>query len=485
MNVTVTLGATYALIEGSTLKYETRSALLKILARMLCVYEWNPRIRRMEKGDQYFTYDPKTKEMRFPIEFYESISSCAMVGGIKFSRNAIPPNESRRIAFTSNKGWEPRENQLPPINHLAQTNGRVGITAQTGFGKTAITIFSLVKIGDVPMIVCSGLTDQWLEALREQTNAGDFIYVIKGYKSIINLMKSDFMPEVFICSLETLREFAKGEGNYEDIPSYPDFIKHYGIGVKVIDECHLNFKTCVNLDLVSNVKKNVYLTATMDRSNRDVKKIFDQVYPANMRFSAGAYEKYARCICYGYNGWIMEKKCVTNRGYSHSNFESQMLKIKGAYDEWTRLVILPILYQHYVNDPLAKGKKCLLFFRTIDMCNAAMATIKAAHPEKNVVTYVASDPDSNLDEGDIIISTHGSAGTGTDIKNLYSVIDTISYKASNTVKQVFGRLRKLKCGTAPLYIGMLDLNMVSHERHYAARKTLLIEMAVDFKEYKI
>ncbi len=107
-------------------------------------------------------------------------------------------------------------------------------------------------------------------------------------------------------------------------------------------------------------------------------------------------------------------------------------------------------------------------------------------PDKKCMRYVGADPESHLTDGEIITSTHKSAGTGTDIANLFTVVNLVSFKAPTTAKQVIGRLRVLKnTDLAPEYVDILDMSMRSHIRHWTERSRIIKACAKQYNEYKI
>jgi superfamily II DNA or RNA helicase len=367
------------------------------------------------------------------------------------------------------------------VNHNFIANGVVASNS----GKTYSATKALIRLGKVGMIVVSGLVEQWQESLCAQTDGKDKIWIIKGIKSLTDLFKSDIMPEIFICSLETLRQYIAHKENYAELPPYKEFIKYYGIGTKIIDEAHLNFHAGTLIDLAFNVQRNIYLTATFETGDKSLRRIFDTVYPLSMRYGAGDYDKYVNVTFYGFTGSVPEKRVVSQRGYSHSKYEQHMISKPILFHDWAERVLLPIMRIHYINKEYT-DLKCLVFCATIEMVQAVVTRLKDEFPNKNVMSYVADDEECVLVDGDIIVSTHKSAGTGTDIAKLAVVVNTVSFKAPTTSKQVLGRIRKLKCAnTVPEYIDMVDLNLRSQMRHWKERSHILRSCALKYQELKL
>ena len=51
------------------------------------------------------------------------------------------------------------------------------------------------------------------------------------------------------------------------------FIK-LGIGIKIVDEAHLQYENTFSIDYSVNVKKNFYLTATFEQSDSKTNAVF-------------------------------------------------------------------------------------------------------------------------------------------------------------------------------------------------------------------
>ena len=368
-------------------------------------------------------------------------------------------------------------------------------------GKTYCALKTAKNLGVVFMVVVSGLTEQWLNAINQMTSIYADTWLIKGGKSLVDLFNSDIKPKAFVVSLETLREYVKGKGNYQDLPRYPEFLKRYGVGLKIIDEVHLALHATTMIDLAANVPLNIYLSATFGNSNKQVDKVFNGLYPTEMRCESIGYKKYTRVIFYGHHGSVSERKVSTARGYSHIKYEQQLLCRQAYFDDWFNRVLLPIMREHYVKTPVAGKLKALIFCSTSAMIEQVRDALRTQFPQYKTMEYLHKSPESVLEEADIIVSTHKGAGTGNDIKHLYLVVDTISFKSHILAYQVLGRLRILNDSSVankyhdllvepnksltPVYVGMLDLNLSSHTRHWTDRACIFKQCAKEYKNYTI
>lgn len=450
-------------------------------------YEFNPRKRRMIPTKKYVRYDTSKKQLIIPVNALPQVLDALDNYGCEykiFDEKLVTP---RKIHLKMIKGFKPKsEEQASVIKYLSNDQPyRKGLATATGSGKTVSTIAAIVEYGYAAMIVVSGLHDQWYRQVFAFTNAKPKdVYVVQGCNSLIKLMESDLKPAIIIFSLETLRLYSNGAENYQDLPKYSTFIKHYGIGIKVFDEVHMNFHADTQIDLRSNIINNVYLTATFNSSNASTRKIFELIYPESMRFGGKVKKKYIDVYCYTYFGDVSERKVVKMRGYMHAKYELQLLAVSYKIEGFFNNIIAPIVRSHYIHKK-NDGEKLLVFFSTIPMIEYATKWFKENFKEYKVASFTAGDPDSVHQDNDIIISTPKKCGTGCDIKKLRIVINTVSLKSPVLIEQLRGRLRELKDSVVPEYIELCDLNLSVHRYHTNERRKAHEENAASYKSFRL
>lgn len=353
-------------------------------------------------------------------------------------------------------------------------------------GKTFCSVKAAQALGEATMIVVDSRIEQWVDAIEEQTELtqkSGRLYVIQGNKSLKKLLDSDLKPDIILASLPTLRAYVKHGDVYQDCIPYGEFIKKYGIGTKIVDEAHLCFHANCILDMAGDIPTNIYLTATFITGDRMLQQIFHTCYPNQMRYDNG-YEKYCNVIGITHRTNIPTKTTLLTNGYSHSKYEKVMLWNKdNLFKPFLARCLYPLIENHYVKETYP-GKKILIYFSLKRTIRYVAKRVQKRFPKYNVVTYIDGDPASNLAEGDIIISTHKGAGTGTDIKGLITVINTTSFLAETTARQILGRLRKLKDYT-PTYIDIHDVNNSVQIRHWRKRKHTLEKCAKLLQEFSV
>jgi superfamily II DNA or RNA helicase len=355
---------------------------------------------------------------------------------------------------------EDRDYQTKLIDYLVNDpNSMRGLQLQTGKGKTYCAIRAMLELGFATIIIVPSLVDQWEEQLRLKTDLRDEqIYIIRQHKTIKTLFKGGIKPDVFVASIDTLRAFAKENNAYKELGlTYEQFLKYYNIGTKIIDEAHLNFHTVTQLDLRSEVPHNLYLSATFFGASGKVGKIFDIVFPESMRHNALEYDRYVNVTSYSYGGEIMERFTIREKGYNHARYEGEMLKKDWKFKHYMTTVLTPIINMHYVNIK-RPGEKMIVLCSTVQMIKTVTQYLREYYYDLDVVSYAptAGDPISNLyGLHDIIVACPKGCGTGKDIANLRTVVNTISQKTPIGTTQILGRLRKLD-GVTPEYVEVWD-----------------------------
>ena len=232
-----------------------------------------------------------------------------------------------------------------------------------------------------------------------------------------------------------------------------DVIRQSAFGIKIVDEAHLHLKGVLKLDAICNIKHNWYLSATLGRSDIEEDNILNRALLDAERFIGNAiYEEYqneyinvyiqdiyyypSNRLCqenfkYGTKGLIKPSyyRMLMNykQGYPFINNIKRMVRI--AYSTKTYegkiLVLIPLL------DVIERVKEEMLKDAWFERFNIVTVDGTLPLPVKRRA----------LEEGDLILTTTMSVGTGTDIKNLACVINFDQMSSSIISEQCIGRLR--------------------------------------------
>lgn len=447
---------------------------------------WDNRLRRLITICRFYTYDNSLCEFRLPRYALGELIDCIE------SQNAVyrviyeKPYKTKNIEIQKQESWIARDYQLPVINWLS--NEKIGNIRGTmlvqGGGKSFCAILTCINLSQPTLLICSGLLEQWIHNFLQITYLTENdIFLIQGHPSIVKLFKNDKRYKVYIASIETLRSWIYNEeGTYEDVPTYTQFLDRCNIGTKIIDEFHLNFNAIAAIDFRSNIKDNIYLSATPERNGREDNRIFNTIFPKNLIYANNLTDRYVNATMYAYYLDLPPRARVTSKfGYSHVKFESLLCSSDAMCMEYYKSIIKPLIDSHYINK-FTSGK-LLIFVQTVQMAQFIAKMCTFYYSDKITNTYVSDDPEEYLHMSDIIIGVPKRLGTGVDLKELVCCINTVSLASEPLVKQMFGRLRKLPDGRTPEYVDIYNKCIPDQNRHKKTRAKIYKNLAKEFIEF--
>lgn len=370
--------------------------------------------------------------------------------------------EAVAAKMTVRAGWSAKDYQIPVIEYLdCPVPVSKMVDLQTGKGKGYVTMASCANFGKRAVVVVKPMYMQkWFEEIVEiyEDVGPEDIMMVKGsgqLMALIQLAKEGRLDAKFIIiSNKTMQNWIK---DYEELGDYSletgwgclpqDFFPVLGAGVRIIDELHQDWHLNFKIDLYTHVERSISLSATLLSEDPFMSKMYELAYPLKDRYAGMALDKYidAYPVYYRFDkpGKIRTEE-YGGRGYSHNAFEKSVMKSVLTMHNYFRL-IENVMEMGYFQHPRAK-KTLLIFCSTIEMCTALANHLKDKYPQIDTRRYVGEDDYTDLMEGQIVVSTIGSAGTAIDKPDLTNVILTIAVSSIKSNVQTFGRLRKLDDG---------------------------------------
>ena len=360
---------------------------------------------------------------------------------------------------------------------------------------TVTAELAICEIGLTTMIVLGNLISQWYKSIKQHLNiASHEIYVVQGFTTLKNLWemgKNGYHPKIIIFSTRTLHLYAVNpKGAYEELPSYEEFQQFFGIGVKIMDEVHLNFNANTMIDLRSNIQHNIYLSATYQRSHYLGKRIFDIVFPAELRFGEQFTKKYTTVNVVSYQLGIDQQdtsKFVKKKGYNHALYENYLRKRPKLFAYFVDKVLVPLINMYYVLTR-SPGQRLLVLCATKVYARMLEKVIQKHFGGMSSSVYFSGEKgregkDENL-LMDIIISTPQSCGVGRDIPQLKTCINTLSFSSEPLANQILGRLREIP-DEETIYIDIWNREVNTHHRHMYDRSEVYKQKALKYFESQI
>ena len=405
-------------------------------------------------------------------------------------------------AFYDNSCIEPRENKskillkYPPkdekqaeaLNFLSG-NGKYAFTKKysqlflaldTGAGKTYLGIVytALLNLKTIIITTSNNWLAQWRTRFIEHTNLiSSEIHSIEGSADINNLLaKGDTVMnkyKVYTITHATILSYASEHG----WGSIDTLFRKLGIGLKIIDEAHLNFDNIYHIDYASSVYKTLYLTATPVRGERNENRIY-QIYFKNIPMldlfdpDSDPHTHYIS-LRYRSNMSVTDiNRCQSNHGFNKQMY-SDIVVYYENFDFISRIV-MDMIYK-------IPGKK-MLFFATnnsiVFFYNWLLYNYGELSNDIGIFTSINDNKAAAL-EKQYILTTSKSAGAAVDVKDLMVCVNMAEpTKSPPQNKQRFGRTRAMNS----YYIDVVDTSLKVISNYYKASYAMFEKYALDIKD---
>lgn len=362
---------------------------------------------------------------------------------------------ARRLLVKLKPEWSPRDYQVPIIAFtiLPAKPLRV-IPIQTGKGKTSVALLSIAEMGEAAAVIAPAMfTEQWYNAISSTFDCkkGD-VLLIKGLGALyglIRMAKEGTLTASFLVISSTtmqlfLRDFERDPRLTIQMGCHPEeLFDLLGIGVRVIDEVHKNFHLNFRMDMYTNIRKTISLSATLRTENAFVRRMYDVVFPKSEWYEGLEYDRYVDVIALDYSLVEPRKAKWKDRkgNYSHVEYEKWLIRNPKSLERYIEM-ILEIIEITYIAHR-KPGLRHVTFAATVEMCTLLTERLKKRYPHLRIGRYTQEDDFNEMLKNDMSVSTVLSAGTGVDIPGLFKVLMTTSIRSVQSNEQAKGRLRKL------------------------------------------
>lgn len=445
------------------------------------------------------------KEWRFHITLLESFldtlrGKAISEDKIEIIEMGFEPSINPQVTHTIKPGWTPRPVQLPVLDYLLHQKVKANhlVTLSTGVGKSLCSMFAAAEMGKrVLYLLRPAFMDKWFDDLHKtyELTKEDIISVSGSYQlmGLLALAKNhpDKVPKIIILSNKTYQNYLKAyekdgtailEQGYACLPD--EMYEHLGVGIRFIDEVHLDFHLNFKADLYTNTEHASAFSASLIDSQPFIVRMYNIAYPVIDRYKAPPPKKYieARGVLYKTRDNLTPKISWAGRKeYSHGAYEQWILKSPTLTDNYLNM-INDIVQGEYITN-YREGDRLLIFCYSIEMATVLTEYFKEQYPDKTVERYVEEDAFANVMEPDIRISTVLSAGTGIDIKKLKVAILTTAISSEKSNIQALGRLRELENDDrAPVFFWLTNEKIDKHMRYHESKKQLFADRTLSIGE---
>ena len=361
------------------------------------------------------------------------------------------------------------------INH-EDSHHSLYLSLLTGGGKTFVAIYTLIKLNLPAIIISFNLSEQWKEKILEYTNAKENdICMIRGSDSIEKLLKSNKTYPFYIVSVSTLRQYMNNHEN-----DLTELFKRMHIAIKVFDEAHTQYKMNSSIDVNSNVRYTLYLSATPGRSDYLDNKVYNNIFaeiPIHGTYTHTLDKHYKiKYITYDTRpSQGIRRFCSTSKGFSQHNYYKFISK-----SDYLSFSVLGMI--KYFADKVLKpfpDHKVLCFIPSLKYMNFITNFLqkcedinyKVGQYNSNVIKL--EDREKVLEECNLIITTIAACSTGKDIPNLKAILSLTPFSSAIICRQILGRLRPLKDGGDVYFFDFTDTGFAGQTYQQRARSKVL------------
>lgn len=361
-----------------------------------------------------------------------------------------------------------------------KTYAQLFLALDTGAGKTYLGIVytALLNLKTIIITTSNNWLAQWRTRFLEHTNIlSNELHNIEGSADINNLLeKPDTMMDkykVYTVTHATLLSYANEHG----WSSIDALFRKLGIGLKIIDEAHLNFDNIYHIDYASSVYRTLYLTATPVRGERNENRIY-QIYFKNIPMldlfdpETDPHTHYIS-LRYKSNMSLYDiNRCQTIHGFNKQAYSDLVVSYKN-FDFISRIVIDMIYH--------IQGKK-MFFFATnnsiVFFYNWLLYNFPEISNDIGIFTSINENKQSAL-EKQYILTTSKSAGAAVDIPGLMVCVNMAEpTKSPPQNKQRFGRTRAYNS----FYIDVVDVSLKVISNYYKASYAMFEKYSIDMKD---
>lgn len=374
---------------------------------------------------------------------------------------------------------------IPELEETSTSSRKLDLA--TGLGKTFISLKACVNRGELfTVMLAPKYFGLWIGALEDtfktfKDTPGQFV-TVSGSNELKMVMQQALdgllTAKVVVISNTTYRNYIEtyemfGEKIVEyGYPVPPQrFHELLQAGLQINDEFHEDLGLTFRIDCFTNIKKQLYLSATPYSGDKFVTDMVDIMLPEETHCTIPEPPKYINVLELLYNDDVERKDYLTpfKNTYNHARYEKMMLKKKRRLNTYFTKVS-KVVDRAFVSN-FKPGQKMLILCATVDFIQALTKFLKLKFPQCKIGHYVSGVSYDTVAKNDITVSTIKSAGTGVDIRNLR---DTLLLQAVNSRKdniQILGRTRPLKDfpDVTPrlIYLTCMD---ISQHRKYAVHK---------------
>lgn len=423
------------------------------------------------------TYDRDSRELRVPIGVGANyVSFCTN----REVRADFSPDRFEKVNIEMD--YLPRNDiQKKIISYVIGNSSKysqVAIIAGTGVGKTFCAISSAVRLGKRILVIShsSKLRTHWGAKLKEYTDlTSEDIAIVDKSRRLLKITESDNSYKVIITTHHVLSSLGS-RTSWSDVQ---EVIKNLRVGTLIIDEVHRRFNNTVRILTHSNQCHYILLTATFKQSGDKRNRIFQLCFSSIPKFQQSVVDSaksqnHIAGFVVTYNtkpSMELQLECEAAGNFNTARYDNYLVEEDPKFHE---------VFDFYLKkciDGTSKFKaKGLILCGSINACEIISKYVYREFGSSDFLVGMyhsktgmnQADKDAMLETADIIVTTSGSLGEGTDIPYLHYVIDIETWASEIANEQHPGRLRDLDDGHNYIYIKIANVGFKKVARQLKA-----------------
>ena len=344
--------------------------------------------------------------------------------------------------------------QQRSLNSLHQNDNSV-LNLRTGTGKTTISLkYAADKQVKTLVIVDREIVmKQWMSRIKKYTMLDDdeilYIERAKGIKDVLSDKLDTDKPVVFLMMHRTISNMIS-----KNPARYVKLMSKLKVGLKIIDEAHKEMHSIFRIDSLVDIKHNLYLTATVGRSDYMEEYMLKKLLPANRVVQYdGDVPNYTTFLLDSFNSEptteiIKRVEEMSVHGFDINSWCDHIYNTAWdkLYDKISELVVGV--------RKKTKGKILILLnqLKLIDRMGEYLSKDPLFKDE--VIDRYHSKHKGSM-SANVLISTGRMFADAIDLDGLEVIINTSPFSSKVSSIQIGGRLRDMD-GLTVVYIDLVD-----------------------------
>jgi len=347
---------------------------------------------------------------------------------------------------------------------------------RTDDGKTYIALKYICEVGEPSLILVHDVNtmNQWIERIQQLTYIKeDEIGIFQGKDSIPKVWAAK-NKKIWIGIHRTMTNWIEREPK-----ELHTFCIEKGIGIKIVDECHLELQSIWIEDCHLNIPDNIYLSGTAERTKWKENIAMNNLLPIYFAFGKGSAEvrekdKYHTATFMSYDtniSQLEEAGLTTNRGFNQNNWAAYSIKHINLLFDIVLSIIMKIHKEHGETTPVA------IICKSLDQCKNFQNRLAGEGFEVGMYTSLHSNVETRPLEltKQVVLTTDKSLKAAID-SEIDVMINLIPMASKGGVLQLIGRLRKRGLG---IYYDLWDRSIDAHTAMKLIRAGVLRKICKD------